>query len=143
MKSIRVVGHMHRAAREVVALVEKVAAVAGLTAAELDLLEVLADQAPCTIAVLLRESGYRPSTLTSVLDRLASRGWVSRDTHPGDRRSFVVSLTPDGRRAARTLELRLAPLEREVGRRIPRADVEVMLRLPARLEVMARALKMT
>jgi DNA-binding MarR family transcriptional regulator len=134
---------MHRAAREVVALVEKVAAVAGLTAAELDLLEVLVDQAPCTIAVLLRESGYRPSTLTSVLDRLASRGWVSRDTHPGDRRSFVVSLTPDGRRAARTLELRLAPLEREVGRRIPRADVEVMLRLPARLEVMARALKMT
>jgi DNA-binding MarR family transcriptional regulator len=134
---------MHRAAREVVALVEKVAAVAGLTAAELDLLEVLADQAPCTIAVLLRESGYRPSTLTSVLDRLASRGWVSRDTHPGDRRSFVASLTPDGRRAVRTLELRLAPLEREVGRRIPRADVEVMLRLPARLEVLARALKMT
>jgi len=34
---------------------------------------------------------------------------------------------------------RLAPLEREVGRRIPRTDVDAILGLPARLEAVARA----
>jgi hypothetical protein len=70
---------MHRAAREVVALVEAVAASAGLTATELDVLGVLVDRAPSVVAGLLDESGYKPSTLTSILDRLAARGWVSRD----------------------------------------------------------------
>jgi len=129
---------MHRAAREVVALVEEVAATAGLTATELDVLGVLVERAPSVVAGLLDESGYKPSTLTSILDRLAARGWVSRETHPDDRRSFVVTLTPAGRRAARTLEARLAPLEREVVRRIPRADVDTILGLPARLEAVAR-----
>ena len=139
MNSLRAVRRMHRAAREVVALVEGVAAAAGLTATELDVLGALADRAPCVVAGLLEESGYKPSTLTSILDRLAARGGVSRETDPGDRRSFVVALTPAGRRAARTLENRLAPLEREVGRRIPRTDVDAILGLPARLEAVARA----
>jgi len=138
MNSLRVVRRMHRAAREVVALVEEVAAAAGLTATELDVLGVLVDRAPSVVAGLLDESGYKPSTLTSILDRLAARGWVSRQTHPDDRRSFVVALTPAGRRAARALEARLAPLEREVARRIPRADVDTILGLPARLEAVAR-----
>jgi len=130
---------MHRAAREVVAVVEQVAAAAGLTATELDVLGALVDYAPCVVARLIEESGYKPSTLTSILDRLASRGWVWRETHPDDRRSFVVALTPEGRKAARALQARLAPLEREVGRRIPRRDVEAILGLPARLEALARA----
>jgi len=138
MNSLRVVRRMHRAAREVVALVEEVAAAAGLTATELDVLGVLVDRAPSVVAGLLEESGYKPSTLTSILDRLAARGWVSRETHPDDRRSFVVALTPAGRRAARALEARLAPIEREVVRRIPRADVDTILGLPARLEAVAR-----
>ncbi len=138
MNSLRVVRRMHRAAREVVALVEEVAAAAGLTATELDVLGVLVDRAPSVVAGLLDESGYKPSTLTSILDRLAARGWVSRETHPDDRRSFVVALTPAGRRAARALEARLAPIEREVVRRIPRADVDTILGLPARLEAVAR-----
>ena len=138
MNSLRVVRRMHRAAREVVALVEEVAAAAGLTATELDVLGVLVDRAPSVVAGLLDESGYKPSTLTSILDRLAGRGWVSRETHPDDRRSFVVALTPAGRRAARTLEARLAPIEREVARRIPRADVDTILGLLTRLEAVAR-----
>lgn len=129
---------MHRAAREVVALVEEVAAATGLTATELDVLGVLADRAPSAVAGLLDESGYKPSTLTAILDRLAARGWVSREVHPDDRRSFVVTLTAAGRRAARVLEARLAPLEREVVRRIPRAEVDAFLGLPARLEAVAR-----
>jgi len=129
---------MHRAAREVVALVEEVAAATGLTATELDVLGVLVDCAPSAVSGLLAESGYKPSTLTAILDRLVARGWVSREVHPDDRRSFVVTLTTAGRRAARALDERLAPLEREVVRGIPRAEVDALLGLPARLEAVAR-----
>ena len=126
MNQLRVVRRMLRAAREVVALVEQAAAAAGLTAAEVDVLGVVAERAPCPVGAIADEAGLRPSTLTSVLDRLAARGWITRALSPDDRRSFVVDLTPQGRRAARQLQSRLAALERAVRREVPRADLETL-----------------
>ena len=133
MNQLRVVRRMLRAARDVVALVEQAAAAAGLTAAEVDVLGAVAERAPCPVGEIAGETGYKPSTLTSVLDRLAARGWVSRALSADDRRSFVVDLTPEGRRAARQLGSRLAALERAVRREVPRADLEALAALPARL----------
>jgi len=132
---------VHKAAREVAAIVERTVAGHGVSAAELDVLGILVDTGPVTVAQVLDETGYRPSTLTSILDRLAARGWITRESAPGDRRSFLVRLTPGGRRAARALDGRLAPLNRELGRRIPRAEVDAVVDLPARLETVRRAVR--
>ncbi len=139
MNALKVVRRMHRAAREIVALVERAAAAEGLSAAELDVLSVLLERGPATVSEVLGAGDYKPSTLTSILDRLAARGWISREVRADDRRSFVVALTGEGRRAARALQTRLAPLEREIARRIPKADVEAVLGLPARLDALRRA----
>jgi len=56
----------------------------------------------------------RPTTLTSVLDRLVRRGYVVRDVDPADRRSFLVSLTPAGQRAAGTASAAVRELEQSV-----------------------------
>jgi DNA-binding MarR family transcriptional regulator len=40
------------------------------------------------------------ATVTGLVDSLERRGYVRRAAHPEDRRSVLVSLTPDGRRAA-------------------------------------------
>jgi DNA-binding MarR family transcriptional regulator len=138
---LSILRRIHKAARDVVAVVERTASGHGVSAAELDVLGVLIDRGPVTVARVLDETDYRPSTLTSILDRLAARGWITRESAPGDRRSFLVRLTAGGRRAARALDGRLAPLERELGRRIPRADVDAVIDLPARLETVRRAVR--
>jgi DNA-binding MarR family transcriptional regulator len=43
-----------------------------------------------------------PSTVSGIMDRLVSRGWVRRETDPRDRRSIQLSLTPAGRRLLRS-----------------------------------------
>lgn len=48
---------------------------------------------------LVDATAQRPSTLTSVVDRLERRGLVRRELDPADRRSFRVQLTVDGRAA--------------------------------------------
>lgn len=49
------------------------------------------------IGALAAATATRPTTLTSVLDRLERRGYVTRELDPADRRSFLVSLTAAGR----------------------------------------------
>lgn len=63
---------------------------------------------------LHRLFGHKRSTLTSVLDRLESRGLVVRTTNPTDRRSFLISLTRVGTVAARQVAAVVAALEQAV-----------------------------
>lgn len=85
-----------------------------LTQAEAHVLAYLAGHAPCSINDLHRSFGHKRSTLTSLLDRLETRGWIQRGNHPQSRRLVMVHLTDAGRpvaervsKALRTLEDRL------------------------------------
>src|SRR4051794_16260246 len=72
----------------------------GLTASETNALANLAEtEGPAdsphagrsrTVSALAAATGIRPTTLTSVLDRLERRDHVTRTTRPGDRRSVLV-----------------------------------------------------
>jgi MarR family transcriptional repressor of emrRAB len=84
----------------------------GLSSSEQNVLGVLADGQVRSIGELAAASGTKPSTLTSVLDRLERGGHVERDLDYSDRRSFVVLLTPAGRQAARAVHDAMADLER-------------------------------
>jgi DNA-binding MarR family transcriptional regulator len=61
---------------------------------------------------LNRAFGMRPSTLTSVLDRLEKRRMITRRTNPADRRSFLISVTRSGGRAAAKVAAMFAEIER-------------------------------
>lgn len=82
-----------------------------LTASEQNVLAVLADGRQATVGDLATATGTRPTTLTSVLDRLEHRRLVRRRLDPADRRSFLVTLTPTGRQAASTVVTAMAELE--------------------------------
>jgi MarR family transcriptional regulator, organic hydroperoxide resistance regulator len=75
-------------------------------------------------AELLRAFGIQPSTLTGVLDRLETRGLVGRTPHPGDRRSYLLTLTPAGKRAALTVRQVLDGFEAQVRKRVDPTDLE-------------------
>jgi DNA-binding MarR family transcriptional regulator len=84
----------------------------GLSSSETNVLAVLADGRSRAVGELAAATATRPTTLTSVLDRLAGRGLVVRELDPADRRSFVVELTGTGREAAAAVDQAVRRLER-------------------------------
>ena len=70
---------------------------------------------------------HKRSTLTSILDRLVERGLVTRETGPKDRRTFVVGLTPKGKRVARETLRHLFALETAVKRNFSGATLDRFL----------------
>ena len=82
-----------------------------LPAADINVLANLADGTGRTVGALATATATKPSTLTSLLDRLTRRGYVLRQSDLADRRSFVVMLTPDGLVAAERAAKAIADLE--------------------------------
>jgi DNA-binding MarR family transcriptional regulator len=101
----------------------------GITQAEGHILSLLAQQHPRTVGELHEGLAHKRSTLTSILDRLAERKLITREPSPTDRRTFLIDLTAEGKRAAQgTLGL-LAGLEAKVLRELPERDVAGFLKV--------------
>ncbi|CAN3978000.1 MarR family winged helix-turn-helix transcriptional regulator [Kitasatospora purpeofusca] len=98
-----------------------------LTPSEINALANLADGRGRTVSELGAAVGTRPTTLTSVLDRLERRGHITRGTRPGDRRAVLVELTASGRVAADTIRLAVTELEHRALHHLP-ADAIASLR---------------
>jgi MarR family transcriptional regulator, organic hydroperoxide resistance regulator len=95
-----------------------------LTASEINALANLADGQGRTVSQLAAAVGARPTTLTSILDRLERRGHITRGTRPEDRRSVLIELSPSGRASADTIRQALANLERRAFADLPPAAVD-------------------
>ena len=94
-----------------------------LTASEINVLANLADGRTRSIGELGSDTATKPTTLTSVLDRLVRKDYVTRELDPADRRSFRVSLTADGRRVAAVARAAAEDLERMALATISDADL--------------------
>jgi DNA-binding MarR family transcriptional regulator len=90
-----------------------------LTTSEINALANLADGRGRTVSQLGAAVGARPTTLTSVLDRLERRGHITRGTRAGDRRSVLIELTDSGREAATLIVQTLTALERHALKDLP------------------------
>jgi DNA-binding MarR family transcriptional regulator len=98
-----------------------------LTASEINALANLADGRGRTVSELGAAVGARPTTLTSVLDRLERRGHITRGTRQGDRRAVLIELTPSGHLTAATIRQAITGLERRALGNLP-ADAIAALR---------------
>lgn len=83
-----------------------------LTASEINALANLAGGGSGNVRDLSAVTGTRATTLTGVLDRLERRGYLIRELDPTDRRSFRLTLTGEGRAAARRVRAAIRDLER-------------------------------
>ncbi len=102
---------LHRATHATLHLLTHELADLDLTASEINALANLADDKPRAVSQLAAEVGARPSTLTSVLDRLERRGHISRGTLAGDRRSVLIELTDSGRATAAAIRDAITHIE--------------------------------
>jgi MarR family transcriptional regulator, organic hydroperoxide resistance regulator len=84
----------------------------GLNPSEQNVLAVLADGGVRAVGELAAATGTKPSTLTSVLDRLERGGQLEREADLGDRRSVLIRLTPAGRQAAAAVREAMSALEK-------------------------------
>lgn len=87
---------------------DKVAMSAGLNPRDLDILDVIDRDGPCTPSHLAERTGYHRATLTGILARLEREGWVGKSTAETDRRSHTLTASE------RFVELRAlyAPVDR-------------------------------
>jgi len=113
---------LHRATRQIGLWFES--HLTELAGAEGHLLSYLVPYGPCTVSELVRVFGSKHSTMTSLLDRLEKRGLLERKDNPGDKRSFLVGLTAKGRKAAARVNVLVEEIEREIGKRVTKRDLE-------------------
>ena len=105
-----------------------------LSQGEAHILALLATSGPSTIAELHRGLAHKRSTLTSILDRLAERGFVTRAVGSADRRTFVVTPTAKGRRVAARVHRHLSDLERAAAARVSSDDIRAFMKVLAAVE---------
>lgn len=110
---------LQRATHATVSLLADQLAALGLTNSEINALANLADGQPRTGTELAAATGTRPTTLTSVLDRLERRGHIVRGNRPGDRRAVLIQLTGSGREAAATVRRAVSDLEQRALAELP------------------------
>ncbi len=74
-----------------------------LTVDQIRLLRILSHE-PRTLSELAARHGVAPSTMSRSIEVLVRRGWVGRDSDPGDRRLVIVQLTDAGQAAHHALD---------------------------------------
>jgi DNA-binding MarR family transcriptional regulator len=110
----------------------------GLSQGEAHVLARLAAAAPATIADLHADLAHKRSTLTSILDRLAARGLITREVGTEDRRTFIIDTTTKGNKVALQVRDHLAALESAVGRRVTVDEIRTFLKVLSAIEEQAR-----
>ena len=87
--------------RATTGLLDTVLTASGLTADEFGVYSVLSSAESMTPSELARWVSAPATTVSSYIKRLEQRGHLQRSPNPADGRSYVVALTPAGRRAHR------------------------------------------
>jgi len=87
----------------------------GLSSQELMVMQVAIEADEPSIAVILRSTGLRPSTLSSLLTRLERRGYLHRARGSRDGRSRLLIVTLPGQQATRIAWSLQLELEQRLG----------------------------
>lgn len=72
---------------------DRIAATVGLKPQDLDILDIIDREGPCTPSYLAARTGHHRATLTGVLARLEREHWIAREYNPSDARSALVTST--------------------------------------------------
>ncbi len=123
MTELQLIPNVHRATHRIGLHIAKCPGVS-VSQGEAHILAHLHAQGDSTIAELFAALEHKRSTLTSILDRLAERKFVTRESDSRDRRSFVVKLTPGGARAASKIHQHLEKMEQRALTGVSAADLK-------------------
>ena len=112
--ALKLIPHLQKAGHLLILHLERFRMTFGITPPEAQILAALTTHQVRAIADLQKRLGFKPSTLTSILDRLVARGFIVRTPRDDDRRSVNVKLTQTGRRPALIVRRSLEQLETKI-----------------------------
>lgn len=115
---------LHKATRQIGVHLGGFCGGLGLHNAEGHLVSYLTTYESCTVGDLLSVFGMKPSTATSMLNRLVRAGLIARETPDEDRRRVVVRLTRRGRAIGVRIQAQIAALEGAIRAGVSGADIE-------------------
>ncbi|MEM8962383.1 MAG: MarR family transcriptional regulator [Acidobacteriota bacterium] len=125
---------LHRANRQTSLHMERQVEELGLSATEGHVLSYVHRYGPCRISELVRVFGIKQSTVTSLIDRLEGRDLLRRQLNPDDRRSFLISTTPEGDTLVTEAGTYLEAFERAVDERLEPAEREAFEKVLAAID---------
>ncbi len=105
----------------------------GLFGRELDLVALLTSSGPTSVKSLVADLGLPRSTMTAIVDRLQSRGLVTRHPNPVDRRSIVLEATPAAFEALRRYHEGMMDLVDHIKKVLPEAEQDEFTRLVSKM----------
>lgn len=120
---LKVVSPLHKAMRQMSLHLGAVVRAQGIQGTEGHLLSYVAVYGPASVGELRRVFGHKPSTLTSLLDRLENAGWIERAINPNDRRGFLISTTRDGARVGKRARRVVEKFEAEILAQVSQRDL--------------------
>jgi DNA-binding MarR family transcriptional regulator len=129
------VPQVHRATHRIGLSLEQLAPRA-IGQGEAHVLAQLAAEGPRTIGEIHRAFAHKRSTLTSILDRLENQGLIERESDPRDRRSFVVTLTGEGRDVGRRVLAHFADFEAAILSTVRATDLRGFYKVLEALDAM-------
>ena len=112
--ALKLIPHLQKAGHLLILHLERFRMTFGIPPPEAQILAALTTHQVRAIADLQKRLGFKPSTLTSILDRLVARGFIVRTPRDDDRRSVNVKLTQTGRRPALIVRRSLEQLETKI-----------------------------
>jgi DNA-binding MarR family transcriptional regulator len=129
-KPLRLIPEVHRATHRIGIFLDSL----GITQGEGHILSHLAASGDSSIAELHRALAHRRSTLTSILDRLAGRKYISRESDPKDRRSFIVRLSAKGKTVAARVHRELGRIEESALKGVTGGEFQSLVKVLQTLE---------
>jgi DNA-binding MarR family transcriptional regulator len=120
---------LHVAGQVLGVLIESVLADVGLPPHLFGLLDQVKRREPVAPSVIADEEGIPATTIRDNVERLVARGLVERRANSADRRSYLLVLTPAGRRLVDAVDPALASAYDALERRLqrPLAEYDGML----------------
>jgi DNA-binding MarR family transcriptional regulator len=107
---------------------------------EASVLQALSSR-PMRITELARQEGVTQPAITLLVNRLETRGLVTREAHPGDGRVVLVTVTPAGREMMAQLRAEYRALLHEEMATLGDEEVETLARAIEVLEALIDRLK--
>ena len=133
-----VAGALHSAAIHLLRRLRREDDAAGLSAPRRSALAVVVVAGPLTRGALAAAEQVRPPTMTRIVGALEGAGLVQREPKPGDGRATLVRATPAGTRLLLAGRDRRTAALVEGLRALSDADLDVLDRAAALMELLAR-----
>ncbi|HET6792794.1 MAG TPA: MarR family transcriptional regulator [Acidimicrobiales bacterium] len=110
----------------------------GITPSQLSVLSSVGAHGPMSLADLAAHEGVQPPSVTRMVSALEEAGLVRRTGSPDDRRTVLVQLSPEGRRALDAVRRRR---DAWLAAHLARLEDDERARLEAALPVLERLLE--